>query len=249
MLTAGIAMLLASIGWAPARAAGINVGGLNCSTTCIGISCTNTCTDGSEAITGSGKIVTRRFDFREFDSVSVGEVFKVDISQGKEYLVEVSVDDNLVEYVKVEKNGDELSIGIKDGIYNKISLSARIVIPKLASLKTRGTAKASFHGFEQDRMTLRASGVSRIQGDHSQIAKAMLHGDGNIAIDLTEVQISQGKLAIAGVSKVHLNFGAAEGALSGGIEGVTTVAYCGRLQSNQVSVSGVSQITRLGTCP
>ena len=52
----------------------------------------------SGSILGSGRMATQTYDFSRFDSVEISDTFQADITAGDGYAVEVTVDDNLVDY-------------------------------------------------------------------------------------------------------------------------------------------------------
>jgi hypothetical protein len=65
--------------------------------------------------------VTKNYDFKDFQSVSVGYGMKVDISQSNSYSIEVKADEEDFNYLKVEKEGNELKFYFdKKTIVNKM---------------------------------------------------------------------------------------------------------------------------------
>ena len=67
----------------------------------------------SQSVTGSGNLVTREFPIKDFTQLRISHAFKAEVSQGDTYLVEVTVDDNLEQYLNVSKEGDTLTVGLK----------------------------------------------------------------------------------------------------------------------------------------
>ena len=63
-------------------------------------------------ITGSGNVITREEAVTGFDKVDISQSFNVDITQGENYRVVIRVDDNLVEYLNIVKQGSTLKIGL-----------------------------------------------------------------------------------------------------------------------------------------
>ncbi len=67
----------------------------------------------SQITTGSGQVVTQEMELTGFDKLDISQGFNVQVDQGDEFSVVIRVDDNLVEYLQVEKVGDTLKIGLE----------------------------------------------------------------------------------------------------------------------------------------
>ena len=63
-------------------------------------------------VTGSGTATVKRYDYSGFSSLRVDNAFSTTVNRGDAFSVEVSVDDNLIEYLRVELDGDTLHIGL-----------------------------------------------------------------------------------------------------------------------------------------
>ena len=55
----------------------------------------------------------RHSTFSDFDSVEFSDAFEAEITACDGYVVEVTVDDNLVDHLQVEQHGDTVKIGLK----------------------------------------------------------------------------------------------------------------------------------------
>ena len=85
------------------------------------------------SITGSGNVVTREEAITGFDKVDISQSFSVDITQGEDFLVVIRVDDNVVEYLDVIKQGSTLKIGLdpsRSYIITNASMEAEITKPE-----------------------------------------------------------------------------------------------------------------------
>ena len=67
----------------------------------------------ARTIRGSGNVVTQEEAITGFDSLDVSHGFQVDVRQGDTFGVVIRVDDNLVEHLRVLKQGSTLKIGLK----------------------------------------------------------------------------------------------------------------------------------------
>ena len=73
------------------------------------------CSGISDAIIGSGNIITREMDFTDFTKLEIGHVFQAKVTRSDSFFVSITVDDNLLEYVVVRKSGNTLRIYLKGG--------------------------------------------------------------------------------------------------------------------------------------
>ena len=102
------------------------------------------CGLGNRTTVGTGMLETIEINWTDFTKLEVGYAFDVEISQGDSYAAKVTVDDNLTDYLKVEKRGDTLRIGLKSNrTYIKTTQQAVIVMPVLRQLKLSGASKAN----------------------------------------------------------------------------------------------------------
>ena len=67
-------------------------------------------------IKGSGNIIVEDRKVSGFDKILMSGVGKVIITQGDSESLSIETDDNLMEYIKTEVNGDTLEIGFEDNV-------------------------------------------------------------------------------------------------------------------------------------
>jgi len=122
---------------------------------------------GFQPIGGSGNVVTQEMPLTGFDEVAVSHAFHVDISQGEAFSVVIRVDDNLVEYLQVVKEGNTLKIGLKPGQdVRNATLQAEVTMPELAGLDLSGASHVTITGFKPTQaLVVDASGASHLRGD------------------------------------------------------------------------------------
>ena len=125
------------------------------------------CTPNRDVITGSGKVVTQEESISGFDKVEVGHAFEADISQGETFGVIVRIDDNLLKYLEVVKDGNTLKVGLKtDQRVKDGTFEVELTLPELSGLGLSGASQATLAGFRSENaLAVDVSGASRLRGD------------------------------------------------------------------------------------
>ncbi len=119
-------------------------------------------------LVGSGNIVTQEPTIEDFTEIDASHSFKVKITQGSEFGVEVRAHDNVMEHVEVKKDGDELDLGLKTGNYStkNVTLEADVTMPKLKGVDLSGASKAELSGFDSEGgFEADLSGASLLKGE------------------------------------------------------------------------------------
>lgn len=172
--------------------------------------------DGLDA----GDTVTESFTVDEFDELEIGSAFDVTITVGDEPTVEIKVGENLVDDLRVDQDGDRLSIGLDNG-WSTINpdLEARITTNHLSRLTLDGAVRADVRDLDADRLELHLNGASRVEGDGT-VGELFIQANGASRIDFSDVTIDQVELEANGASQLNLT-GAAE--VSGELNGASTL--------------------------
>jgi hypothetical protein len=218
------------------------------------------CNVVGSAITGSGTLVEQAYEFTDFQEVSLSFAFEGTITQGDTYSVIVRVDDNLVDHLVVEQEGNRVNIGLEQGVLvTRGTMEADITLPNLTLLDVSGASQAQLNSFAiDDDFTGVASGASRIHGDiaagnldleasgASTIALAGTAGDvranasGASTIDLEELTAANADAEASGASTVIVN---TSGQLDAEASGASNVHYLGEPTLGDIQESGGSDVS------
>jgi serine/threonine-protein kinase len=159
----------------------------------------------SSPIVGSGKTAVKNWDIAGFNRVQIGTTFRVKIAKGKDFKVTTTAEDNVLPFVKVEKEGQSLKIGLEKGhsFSLKKPLEAEIVLPTLAELELTGSSEASLAGFDSEKdVVIEISNSSELNG--SMVAEtAKLKLDGASRLSLTG-SAGSAQLSAGGASRLSL---------------------------------------------
>ncbi|MFC1956640.1 GIN domain-containing protein [Chloroflexota bacterium] len=163
------------------------------------------CSLGNRTTVGTGLLETREINQTDFTKLEVGYAFDVEISEGDSYTVKVTVDDNLTDYLEIEKRGDTLRLGLKSSrTYIKTTHQAVITMPVLRQLKLSGASKANIEGFSSvDLIKFDLSGASQVLVSNLKA--------GNIEFNITgrshasgNLEMTNGKVNLSGGSTIDL---------------------------------------------
>ena len=193
-------------------------------------------------IRGSENLDTKTFDFSDFSRVEIGYAFEVEIVQSDVFSVSVTADDNLFEYILVEKNGDTLEIRLRSGYAYFATKRARITMPVLDSLSLSGASKGKVSGFSSSR-----SLKFDVSGASSLVIADVEAGDTRFEISgashvLSIIKIAGGTFDVSGASTVELE-GTADD-VSMDVSGASTMRLADFAVTNaDVELSGASNAT------
>jgi RNA polymerase sigma factor (sigma-70 family) len=212
---------------------------------------------GKETIRGSGKEITQELKLAGFTSVNVESVFHVEVTQGKEFRVAVTTDDNVMSHVNVTKDGSALRVGLESGkqIQN-VTLKAVIIMPSLEGLNVSGASHATVTGFKSEKdCRLRTSGASHLKGDlqadkldleasgASHVAlkgsakKVRIAADGASHVEMADFAVDKAEVKLSGASSAKVQV---KGELDYNVSGASHLTYGGDPKIGKKQVSGVS---------
>jgi hypothetical protein len=215
----------------------------------------------ADAISGSGVAVTKQYDFADFDQLEISHAFDMEIARSDEFSITVTVDDNFLEHLVVEKQGGALRIGLESGISTRgdVTLEARITVPELRRASLSGASRADLSGFSSSGdVDLVASGASSFSGQlTAEAVDIELSGASRVTLTGSARQV---RVACSGASNAALEDFAVERAsvqLSGAsradllvsdtltgadLSGASMLVYRGRPAVGDIETSGGSRI-------
>jgi eukaryotic-like serine/threonine-protein kinase len=124
--------------------------------------------DDRQTIIGSGKPATKGFDLADFSSVEIAFPFRAEVTRADRFAVTVTADDNVLDHIRVVKDGGRLRIGLEDNRSYQLrrnSLAVAIAMPALDAIDLTHGARATIRGFESRRpLTAKASHGSFLEG-------------------------------------------------------------------------------------
>jgi hypothetical protein len=169
-------------------------------------------------IVGSGDIVSKDYDFKDFDKVEISSFFKYEISQSASFSVKASTFENIIDRLDITQSGKTLFVRFKPGVFST-DASITVTMPELSSLEVSGASRGSAKGFQStNSCDLEVSGASQLDMD--------------IEAGNTEVNVS-------GASKVTGKLKAQDARIE--VSGASTCEITGSCNLGTLEVSGASR--------
>lgn len=113
------------------------------------------------AIVGSGNSATESRDISDFSAVELNGIGTLNITQGNDYAVQVTADDNILPVLTTELDGEVLRIGVEDNttITPRTDVIFDVTMPRVERIRLSGAGGIVVTGIEQDAMEISLSGA------------------------------------------------------------------------------------------
>lgn len=115
-------------------------------------------------LNGSGKIISKTFDYTGFDKISLADLSgTVEIEVGNPFSIMINIDDNLEQLLSVNNNNGKLELELKGNRNNKLyientNISIRIALPDISVLEHRGNDNVTVTGIAGRYLKIMKSG-------------------------------------------------------------------------------------------
>jgi hypothetical protein len=191
-------------------------------------------------ISGSGVLITRDFNFKDFSAIEAGYGFTIDVSQGSEYSIEVVIDDNIEDKLIVRREDSSLIIGLEPGSYSNLNKLIRITMPTLNRLELSGGTQGEVYGFSSTNdFNLVLSGGSGVTMIGSS-GDLLIDASGGSSMFLSDFTAMNLRVDLSGGSHGSVY---ASGRLDADLSGGSHLDYYGDPELGDIETSSGSSIT------
>lgn len=189
-------------------------------------------------IEGSGLSKTEKRDVAEFSSIEVEGVFQVEVTLQKDFDVQVEADDNLLEFIKTEVDGQTLKIETTKRLNLKNPLIVRISAPNIVGVGTSGVAQVTLTNINNDQLEIDSSGASRIKADG--VTKSLIIDlSGASQFEADGLRSETARVEASGASRADIFV---SNDLTAEVSGASKVYYSGNPKDLTKKTSGASCI-------
>ena len=153
---------------------------------------------------GTGQIVEKTYDFKDFTNVEISDACRYDIQQSDNYSIVASGHEYVIERMDIQQSGNTLSIGIKFIPFISTSdTRITITMPQLSKLSVTGACDGKATDFVSNGdLDINISGASGLDADFKAgTTKLVLSGDSNITGNLTAADT---QIRLSGASDLNM---------------------------------------------
>lgn len=210
---------------------------------------------------GSGNLETEEYAFANFTRVEIGSAFEFEIKQSSSFSINVTADDNVLDYVQVSQIGQTLKIRLKTVPgFRLVTLRASVTMPQLHSLTASGASHGTVSDFSStEDLDIRVSGASRVTGDItasnvdfdiSGASTIQLEGSANDILasvsgashlNLDDFTVDNADVNFSGASSGTVNL---NGRLDADLSGASKLWYIGEPIMGDIDTSGASTLSK-----
>lgn len=105
-----------------------------------------------DTVTGNGHVTTEKRSVAGFTKLSFGGPFEVEVIPGQDFSVSIEAEENLLQYINIDKEGGRLKVKVMEGINLRTKKDIRITVslPKVESISFSGSGKVEVKGIIKD---------------------------------------------------------------------------------------------------
>jgi hypothetical protein len=152
---------------------------------------------------GSGEVIEESIDVPSFTSVGFSGVGNLYFEQGDDWSLRVVTDENLLDYLRIERRNNRLIIGLERGcvVRDYTRLDYYLTGPDMEAISLSGSGKFfSEKGIKGKNLDLRVSGSGHITATVSvEFLNSGVSGSGNITLEGT---VSSHDMSISGSGNI-----------------------------------------------
>jgi len=210
---------------------------------------------------GSGNLETEAYAFADFNEVEISSAFEFEIERSSSYSINVTADDNIMEYVRVSQDGQTLKIGLSRVIWvGPVTLKASVTMPELSGLDVSGASRGTVSDFSStEDLHIMISGASRVTGDItagdvdfdiSGASTIQLEGSANgmvadvsgaSSLKLDDFTVNNADVDFSGASSGTINL---NGRLDADLSGASRLWYIGEPTMGTIDTSGAATLSK-----
>jgi hypothetical protein len=197
---------------------------------------------------GSGNVITKKYDFAAFDKVNVaGFNGSVQIKLGTTFSITVEADDNLINWIVVEKKEDVLKISQQappDSWIMGGTFKVTITMPEISKLANSSNGDVSVDGFTGRYLGIdnNGNGDITLKGTKVDLLEVTANGNG----DVNTKEISSGEVTIKKNGNGNINI-RTEGRFKVEMNGNGDIVNYGKGRADIIQQSGNGDIVYRNT--
>ncbi len=217
----------------------------------------------SNTIEGSGNVISKTVNTSSYNVIDVSGAMEVFLEKGTEGNITIVAEDNVMERIVVESDGETLTISMKNNTSLRNTKKIKITVPfkDISEISLRGSGNIEGKdSLENNAVALNIQGSGNIKVSvEANSIDAKLNGSGNMELSgkATELEVKttgsgnfQGKELISENAQIYISGSGdstifVNNTLKARIQGSGSVLYAGKPVSNDVKVMGSGKVKSL----
>jgi len=193
----------------------------------------NDSSEKSELLHGSGKIVSQTRSLDECSGVILQNTGNIYLTQADTQSMRIEADDNIIDKIEIEVDGENLEVGLKKGSYENITCKIYVSLKTISKILINGSGNIIAYNVKSDELNckINGSGNINIRGSGNYI-DLYINGSGNISAQ--EFTAKKCKAYINGSGNITLY--ASEGADTE-INGSGNIFYSGNPSGTELGMT------------
>lgn len=189
---------------------------------------------------GSGNLKVEDRNVSNFQKIEANGAINLEVTVQQNYAVSVETDDNLLEFIKTEVDGDTLKIYSEGKLSMRSKVNVKISMPELERVNVNGASNAVIANVKSENFKLEANGASKIKVN-GEVLGFEVDANGASRIDAEELKIQNANLNANGASNIVIS---AVNQLQADASGASSITYSGEPQIIEKRSSGASSIKK-----
>ncbi len=194
-------------------------------------------------IIGSGNVRTQEITLSDFKAIQASSGFNVQITQSSTYSINITADDNVLNYILVNKTDNLLTIRLKPGIsFTTSTLKAEISTPDLTSVQFSGGVVGNAQDIKLTHDFIAGlSGGSRLTMT-GQASNLTATASGGSTLSMLDFKVYNAGINFSGGSQGTINV---DGTLNAILSGGSHLSYTGNPTLGNIETSGGASISKI----
>ncbi|PRY12695.1 phage shock protein C (PspC) family protein [Pontibacter ummariensis] len=206
---------------------------------------------------------SRTFTYSDFEQISVSGPYHVQIQQGNDYRVRVRGEQEGIDRMRFDKQGNQLIINSEDKNFNLFDdrkpTLVQITAPNIRNIDLSGAIKADIGRITSDNLDISMSGATKSVADlnvrdlkvdiagasiskfRGQAERFELNATGAVGVDAEDLRAKAVDVDVTGASVAEVN---ATSSLRADASGTSRITYSGNPSNTIIDTSGPSSVKR-----
>ena len=185
-----------------------------------------------------GNRITKSYQISDFTELDVSGAFKIVVKVGEDTSLKITGGENIIPYIDVKNDEDELEIGFKKDMNNVGNILVEITVKELKGVDLSGACKIEAEDIKTDSFEIAFSGAC--SGEFKGTVKKLeVDLSGATNLDAKELIAENVEIEVSGASNAKIF---ASKSLDAEASGASNITIYGDPEKVKTDVSGASNI-------